>query len=101
MRRVDGPAYVYILRCRGGGAPPESPQSGTLYTGWTMDVGRRLAQHQAGRGGRYTRSHLPVELAYQEECATREEAMRRECEIKRMTREEKLALIGRGKPSSR
>ncbi len=76
-------SYVYILRCRGG----------TLYTGWTTDVQRRLEQHRAGRGGRYTRSHLPVELVYQEEFAARAEAMRREWEIKRMTRAEKLALI--------
>lgn len=76
--------YVYILRCR----------DGTLYTGWTLDVARRLARHQAGQGGRYTRSHLPVELIYQEECPTRRDAMRREREIKRMPRQMKLALIG-------
>ena len=79
---------VYILRCRGG----------ALYTGWTVDVARRVAQHRAGRGGRYTRSHLPVELVYQEEFSTRAEAMRREVEIKRMTRGAKLALIERPPP---
>ena len=81
-------ACVYILRCHGASGE-------TLYTGWTVDVARRVAQHQAGKGGRYTRSHLPVELAWQEECPTREAAMRRECEIKKMTRKEKLALIQR------
>ena len=79
------PAHVYILRCRGG----------TLYTGWTTDVSRRVEQHQVGKGGRYTRSHLPVELIYQEEYPTQSEAMRRECEIKKMTRQQKLALIER------
>ena len=77
------PSYIYILRCHGGG----------LYTGWTTDVPRRVEQHQSGKGGRYTRSHLPVEMVYQEEYATQSEAMRRECEIKKMTREAKLALI--------
>ncbi len=77
------PAYIYILSCRGGG----------LYTGWTVDVPRRVEQHQAGKGGRYTRSHLPVELVYQEEYPTQGEAMRRECEIKKMTRAQKLTLI--------
>ena len=75
---------VYILRCG----------DGSLYTGWTTDVARRVAEHSAGRGARYTRSHLPVELAYHESCGTRSEAMRREAEIKNMTREEKLSLIG-------
>lgn len=66
---------------------------GTLYTGWTLDVPRRVNQHSAGRGGRYTRSHLPVELVYQERCASKNEAMVRECEIKRLSREMKLELI--------
>lgn len=82
-------AYIYILRCRGGG----------LYTGWTTDVAHRVEQHQSGKGGRYTRSHLPVELVYQEEYATQSEAMRRECEIKKMTRAQKLALIERRQKS--
>ena len=69
--------YVYVLRCG----------DGSLYTGWTVDVARRLSRYRAGRGGRYTRSHLPLELVYQEECASRSDAMRREDEIKRMSRE--------------
>ena len=79
--------WVYILRCG----------DGTLYTGTAADVERRLAAHSAGKGGKYTRSHLPVRLVYREEFPTRGEAMARELAIKRMTREEKLALIARGR----
>ena len=75
--------YVYMLRCG----------DGSLYTGWTNDLAARLAAHQAGRGGKYTRSHLPVELAYYEILPSRHEAMRRERQIKGLRREEKLALI--------
>ena len=74
---------VYILRCG----------DGSLYTGWTNDLPRRLRAHQAGRGGKYTRSHLPVELAYQEIWDTPAQARRRECALKRLSRAEKLALI--------
>ena len=66
---------------------------GSLYTGWTNDLTARLAAHQAGRGGKYTRSHLPVELAYYEILPSRREAMSRERQIKGLRREEKLALI--------
>ena len=76
--------YIYILRCA----------DGTLYTGWTNDPDRRLAAHQAGRGGKYTRARLPVEMVYTERFDTKREAMRREWEIKQLTREEKLKLIG-------
>lgn len=75
--------YTYILSCA----------DGTLYTGWTRDLDRRLADHNAGRGGKYTRSRLPVTLVYYEEHETKEEAMSREWRIKRLTREQKLALI--------
>ena len=75
--------YTYILRCA----------DGTLYTGWTNDLMRRIKAHQAGRGGKYTRTHLPVELVYYEQFETKQEAMRREWEIKQLTREEKLKLI--------
>lgn len=75
--------YTYILRCA----------DGSLYTGWTNDLNRRLAAHNTGRGGKYTRSHRPVELAYFEAFPTKEEAMRREVAIKQLTRPEKLALI--------
>lgn len=75
--------YVYMLRCG----------DGSLYTGWTNDLAARLAVHQAGRGGKYTRSHLPVELVYYELLPTRHEAMGRERQIKALRRSEKLALI--------
>ncbi len=75
--------YVYILRCG----------DGSLYTGSTNDVERRLLAHQSGRGARYTRSHLPVELVYRETCADRSAALRREAAIKALSRAEKLKLI--------
>lgn len=75
--------YTYILRCR----------DGSLYTGWTRDLSWRVAAHNAGRGGKYTRSHRPVTLVYAECFATRAEAMRREVQIKRLSRDEKLRLI--------
>ena len=75
--------YTYILSCA----------DGTLYTGWTNDLDRRLAAHNAGKGGKYTRSRLPVSLVYHEEFETKEEAMSREWAIKHLTRERKLKLI--------
>ena len=76
--------YCYILRCR----------DGSLYTGWTNDLDARLRSHNAGTGARYTRSRRPVELVYREEFETPQEAMSREWHIKRLSREEKLRLIG-------
>lgn len=75
--------FTYILRCG----------DGSLYTGWTNDLEKRFAAHSAGKGGKYTRSRLPVELVYHEEHETKEDAMRREWAIKHMTRAEKLSLI--------
>ena len=75
--------YTYILRCA----------DGSLYTGWTNDLEKRFAAHSAGKGCKYTRARLPVELVYHEKYETKEEAMRREWAIKHMTRPEKLALI--------
>ena len=75
--------YTYILSCA----------DGTLYTGWTNDLERRLAAHNAGKGSKYTRSRLPVTLVYCEEHETKEEAMSREYAIKRMTRTQKQKLI--------
>lgn len=75
--------YTYILSCA----------DGSLYTGWTNDLEKRLAAHNAGKGGKYTRSHRPVTLAYYEEFPTKEEAMRREAAIKNLPRSEKLKLI--------
>lgn len=74
---------VYMLECA----------DGSLYTGWTNDVEKRLAAHTAGRGGRYTRSRLPVVLRYVEPCGSKNEAMRREHEIKTLSRIGKLNLI--------
>ena len=75
--------YTYILSCA----------DGTLYTGWTNDLDRRLAAHNAGKGGKYTRVRLPVTLVYHEEFETKEEAMSREYAIKQMTRAQKMRLI--------
>ena len=75
--------FVYMLRCA----------DGTLYTGWTNDLEKRLKTHTAGKGGKYTRARLPVELAYTERFGTEHEARSREWHIKRLSRQEKLALI--------
>lgn len=77
--------FVYILRCR----------DGTLYTGITTDVARRLAEHRAGAGARYTRSRRPLRLAWREPQPDRAAAARREAQIKRLPRAAKLALIRR------
>lgn len=76
---------VYLLRCR----------DGSLYTGITNDLPRRLAYHRAGRASAYTRSRRPVRLAYREAQPDRAAALRREAAIKRLTRAEKLALLAR------
>lgn len=76
--------YVYILRC----------SDGSLYCGWTTDLQGRLRKHNQGKGARYTRSRLPVEMIYHETYADRHEALSREWQIKQMKREDKLRLIG-------
>ena len=75
--------FTYILRCA----------DGSLYTGWTNDLQHRLTAHNSGRGAKYTRSRRPVTLVYYEAFGTREEALRREAALKRLSRREKLALI--------
>lgn len=75
--------YLYILKCG----------DGTLYTGITTDVRRRLSAHRAGRGAKYTRGRGPLELVYQEECGGHTQALRRELEVKHLTRLEKEGLI--------
>ena len=70
---------------------------GSLYTGYTDDVERRLAVHQSGKGAKYTRSRLPVELAYYEALPEKSAALRREAAIKKLPREKKLALVASGK----
>lgn len=76
-------AWVYLLRCR----------DGSIYTGWTSDLDRRLARHKAGKASRYTASRLPVELALVLPMADRTAARREEARIKMLPRREKLALI--------
>ena len=75
--------YVYLLRCG----------DGTLYAGFTNDLARRLAVHNAGRGAKYTRTRLPVELVYWENFPNKSSALKREYAIKRLSRAEKLSLI--------
>lgn len=75
--------YVYLLRC--------CDQS--LYCGYTTDLQQRLQTHNRGEGAKYTKSRLPVTLVYHEEFEEKSAALRRECAIKRLTRQEKLALI--------
>ena len=75
--------YLYILRCG----------DGTLYTGITTDVQARFAQHQAGKGAKYTRGRGPLELVYTEECDDHSAALKRELAIKALSREEKERMI--------
>jgi len=77
--------FVYILKC--------SDQ--TLYTGYTTDIEKRCVVHNTGKGAKYTRTRLPVEVVYSEEYDTKTDAMRREYRIKQMTRREKLKLINK------
>jgi putative endonuclease len=76
-------AWVYLLRC----------SDGSLYTGWTIDLERRLANHRAGTASRYTASRLPVELAHAIAMPSRTAARREEARIKRLSRADKLALL--------
>jgi predicted GIY-YIG superfamily endonuclease len=75
--------YLYILRCK----------DGTLYTGITTDVSRRLEEHRSGRGAKYTRGRGPLVLVYEENCGSHSHALKRELEIKSISRREKEALI--------
>ena len=77
------PWRLYILRC----------SDGSLYTGITNNISKRLASHQAGKGARFTRARLPVELAYQETCVSRSGALIRECRLKSLSRKKKEELI--------
>jgi predicted GIY-YIG superfamily endonuclease len=74
---------VYLLRCA----------DGTLYTGITNDLAKRLAAHRLGRGARYTRGRSPLALVHSERAGTRSAALRREHELKRLRRREKLAFL--------
>lgn len=75
--------YIYILECK----------DGTLYTGWTTNIKKRVEQHNKGKGAKYTKTRLPVTLKYFEEYRTKEEALKREYVIKNLSRKEKLKLI--------
>ena len=75
--------YTYIVQC----------SDGTYYCGWTNDLEKRIAAHNSGHGARYTGSRRPVSLVYFEEYGTKEEAMRREWQIKHLKRTEKIQLI--------
>jgi putative endonuclease len=79
----DRPAFVYLLRCRGG----------ALYCGWTYDVEARLAVHRAGKGSRYVKRRLPAEVAAIFEMPDASAARREEARIKKLTRLQKLALV--------
>ncbi len=75
--------YTYIVKC----------SDGSLYTGWTNDIEKRMKAHNEGKGAKYTKSRRPVELIYYEEFQTKEEAMSREYAIKHMTRKQKELLV--------
>ena len=78
------PWTVYMLRCR----------DGSLYTGITNDLSKRLTMHAAGKASKYTRSRLPVRLAYQEPRRSKSAALKREAALKRLPRRAKLELVG-------
>ena len=75
--------FLYILRCG----------DGTLYTGITTDVQARFAQHQAGKGAKYTRGRGPLEVVYTEECGDHSAALKRELAVKALSREEKEKML--------
>ncbi len=83
MNPAPSPWVVYILRCR----------DGSLYTGITTDLARRLRAHAAGRASRYTRSRLPVRLVHSEPQPSRSMALKREAAIKQLPRRTKLELV--------
>ena len=80
---MSGLNYTYILKC----------SDDTLYTGWTNDIKERVHTHNTGNGAKYTKSRLPVRLMYWEVFKTKSEALKRECQIKKYTRKQKLTLI--------
>ena len=77
--------HLYILRCK----------DGSLYTGITTDVEKRLEMHRSGKGAKYTRGRAPLELVYREECGDHSAALERELEVKALPRKEKWMLIGK------
>ena len=83
-----GRFYVYILKCR----------DNSFYTGYTADLGRRIKEHNTGKGAKYTRARKPVQLLYWEDHISIQDAMRREREIKRLSREKKIQLMNKKAP---
>ncbi|HHT51258.1 MAG TPA: GIY-YIG nuclease family protein [Eubacteriaceae bacterium] len=81
-------AYTYILKC----------SDGTYYTGWTMDLSKRLKTHNMGKGAKYTRSRLPVSLVYWEWQENRSLAQKRESYLKGLTKEKKEEIINKFQP---
>ncbi|MBR3069278.1 MAG: GIY-YIG nuclease family protein [Lachnospiraceae bacterium] len=75
--------YTYMVRC----------SDGTLYTGWTNNLEKRMEAHNSGRGAKYTKSRRPVELVYFKEFTQKSDAMSREARLKQLGRAEKLKLI--------
>ena len=75
--------YLYILRCK----------DNTLYTGITTDVEKRLEAHRSGKGAKYTRGRAPLELVYRESCGSHSDALKREAEIKKFSRQAKELLV--------
>ena len=88
-KQNDKTNYTYILQCA----------DGTFYCGWTNDLAKRLAAHNAGTASKYTAPRRPVEIVYTEQFATKQEAMSREYQIKQLTRREKIDLIRNGPPN--
>lgn len=82
-----GDNYTYIVRC----------SDGSLYTGWTNNLNKRIKAHNDGKGAKYTKTRRPVELVYYEKFVTKEEAMSREYHIKQLGRAQKLELIKKDK----
>ena len=83
-------AFVYLLRCA----------DGSLYCGWTVDIPKRIAAHEAGRGSRYVAARRPVALAASWEVPTHTDARRLEARIKQLTRAEKLELVRFAPPTA-
>lgn len=77
--------FTYIVKCA----------DGSFYTGWTTDLDRRIETHNSGKGAKYTRPRLPVVLVYYEAFATKEEALRREAAIKKLSRQRKEELVAK------
>lgn len=75
--------YIYIVKCK----------DGTLYTGYTTDIKRRLKEHNSGKGAKYTRGRCPVKLKYQEVFDSRSQAQKREYQIKKLPRKKKEELF--------